>query len=236
MPPEACAPLVALCDITKGAFPTGLGTSCQCAPGYHRLVETNTPQTCTARCDDDSATLNSVSGQCECKEGFSDPRLERTASGTIGGIGGGLLPRYDAAELDLANLSFVCAPTTAPRPVCDESRNAIYSAKHNTCVCRVGPSGAGRPEFGLERKFDSSTNEYYCETANYLTGREGRLCDPSEGSHTNPLVYANLRDNNGDLIDTAPCVCDVGYLINNFSEGPAPGRERRCAAGTRLHR
>ena len=223
VPPEACAPLVALCDITKGAFPTGLGTSCQCAPGYHRLVETNTPQTCTARCDDDSATLNSVSGQCECKEGFSDPRLERTASGTIGGIGGGLLPRYDAAELDLANLSFVCAPTTAPRPVCDESRNAIYSAKHNTCVCRVGPSGAGRPEFGLERKFDSSTNEYYCETANYLTGREGRLCDPSEGSHTNPLVYANLRDNNGDLIDTAPCVCDVGYLINNFSEGPARG-------------
>ena len=223
VPPEACAPLVALCDITKGAFPTGLGTSCACAPGYHRLVETNTPQTCTARCDDDSATLNSVSGQCECKEGFSDPRLERTASGTIGGIGGGLLPRYDAAELDLANLSFVCAPTTAPRPVCDESRNAIYSAKHNTCVCRVGPSGAGRPEFGLERKFDSSTNEYYCETANYLTGREGRLCDPSEGSHTNPLVYANLRDNNGDLIDTAPCVCDVGYLINNFSEGPARG-------------
>ena len=223
VPPKACVPLVARCDITKGAFPTGLGTSCACAPGYHRLVETNTPQTCTARCDDDSATLNSVSGQCECKEGFSDPRLERTASGTIGGIGGGLLPRYDAAELDLANLSFVCAPTTAPRPVCDESRNAIYSAKHNTCVCRVGPSGAGRPEFGLERKFDSSTNEYYCETANYLTGREGRLCDPSEGSHTNPLVYANLRDNNGDLIDTAPCVCDVGYLINNFSEGPARG-------------
>ena len=223
VPPKACVPLVARCDITKGAFPTGLGTSCQCAPGYHRLVETNTPQTCTARCDDDSATLNSVSGQCECKEGFSDPRLERTASGTIGGIGGGLLPRYDAAELDLANLSFVCAPTTAPRPVCDESRNAIYSAKHNTCVCRVGPSGAGRPEFGLERKFDTSTNEYYCETANYLTGREGRLCDPSEGSHTNPLVYTNLRDNNGDLIDTAPCVCDVGYLINNFSEGPARG-------------
>ena len=226
VPPEACVPLVALCDITKGAFPTGLGTSCACAPGYERLNQANAPQTCTARCDDDSATLNSVSGQCECKEGFSDPRLERTASGTIGGTGGGLLPRYDAAELDLANLSFVCAPDptpTAPRPDCDESRNAIYSAKHNTCVCRIGPSGDGRPEFGLDRKFDSSTNEYYCETANYLTGREGRLCDPSEGSHTNPLVYANLKDNSGELIDTAPCVCDIGYLINNFREGPARG-------------
>ena len=221
VPPQACVPVVARCDITKGAFPTGLGTSCQCAPGYHRLVETNTPQTCTARCDDDSTTLNSVSGQCECKEGFSDIRLERTASGTIGGIGGGLLPRYDAAELDLANLSFVCAPDptpTAPRPRCDESRNAIYSAKHNTCVCRVGPSGAGRPEFGLERKFDSSAQMYYCETANYLTGREGRRCDPSEGSHTNPLIYANLQGQ-----QAAPCVCDIGYLINNFREGPARG-------------
>ena len=221
VPPEACAPVVALCDITKGAFPTGLGTSCECAPGYGNLNEVNTPQTCTARCDDDTATLNSVSGQCECKEGFSDPQLERTRTGTVrSGIGSGLIPFYSAnAENDAANLRFVCAPDptpTAPRPVCDESRNAIYSAKHNTCVCRVGPSGAGRPEFGLERKFDSSTNEYYCETANYLTGREGRLCDPSEGSHTNPLVYAGLQ------VAVGPCVCDIGYS-RPFREGPARG-------------
>ena len=210
VPPEVCAPVVARCDITKGAFPTGLGTSCQCAPGYDNLVETNTPQTCTARCDDDSATLNSVSGQCECKEGFSDPRLERVGTETHTGASSGLAPNY---EEDSA-VQFVCAPDptpTAPRPVCDESRNAIYSAKHNTCVCRVGPSGAGRPEFGLERKFDSSTNEYYCETTNYLSGREGRLCIPSEGSHTNPLVYANIRDQNGVRIPVAPCVCDIGY-------------------------
>ena len=210
VPPEVCAPVVALCDITKGAFPTGLGTSCACAPGYHNLVETNTPQTCTARCDDDTTTLNSVSGQCECKEGFSDPRLERVGTETHTGASSGLAPNY---EEDSA-VQFVCAPDpapTAPRPVCDESRNAIYSAKHNTCVCRVGPSGAGRPEFGLERKFDSSTNEYYCETTNYLSGREGRLCIPSEGSHTNPLVYANIRDQNGVRIPVAPCVCDIGY-------------------------
>ena len=210
VPPEVCAPVVARCDITKGAFPTGLGTSCQCAPGYHSLVETNTPQTCTARCDSDSTTLNSVSGQCECKEGFSDPRLERVGTETHTGASSGLAPNY---EEDSA-VQFVCAPDptpTAPRPVCDESRNAIYSAKHNTCVCRVGPSGAGRPEFGLERKFDSSTNEYYCETTNYLSGREGRLCIPSEGSHTNPLVYANIRDQNGVRIPVAPCVCDIGY-------------------------
>ena len=221
VPPEVCAPVVARCDITKGAFPTGLGTSCECAPGYGNLNEVNTPQTCTARCDDDTATLNSVSGQCECKEGFSDPQLERTRTGTVrSGIGSGLIPFYSAnAENDAANLRFVCAPDptpTAPRPVCDESRNAIYSAKHNTCVCRVGPSGAGRPEFGLERKFDSSTNEYYCETANYLTGREGRLCDPSEGSHTNPLVYAGLQ------VAVGPCVCDIGYS-RPFREGPARG-------------
>ena len=210
VPPEVCAPVVARCDITKGAFPTGLGTSCQCAPGYDNLVETNTPQTCTARCDSDTATLNSVSGQCECKEGFSDPRLERVGTETHTGASSGLAPNY---EEDSA-VQFVCAPDptpTAPRPVCDESRNAIYSAKHNTCVCRVGPSGAGRPEFGLERKFDSSTNEYYCETTNYLSGREGRLCIPSEGSHTNPLVYANIRDQNGVRIPVAPCVCDIGY-------------------------
>ena len=221
VPPEVCAPVVALCDITKGAFPLGLGTSCACAPGYGNLNQANTPQTCTARCDDDTATLNSVSGQCECKEGFSDPQLERTRTGTVrSGIGSGLIPFYSAnAENDAANLRFVCAPDptpTAPRPVCDESRNAIYSAKHNTCVCRVGPSGAGRPEFGLERKFDSSTNEYYCETANYLTGREGRLCDPSEGSHTNPLVYAGLQ------VAVGPCVCDIGYS-RPFREGPARG-------------
>ena len=210
VPPEVCAPVVARCDITKGAFPTGLGTSCQCAPGYDNLVETNTPQTCSARCDSDSTTLNSVSGQCECKEGFSDPRLERVGTETHTGASSGLAPNY---EEDSA-VQFVCAPDpapTAPRPVCDESRNAIYSAKHNTCVCRVGPSGAGRPEFGLERKFDSSTNEYYCETTNYLSGREGRLCIPSEGSHTNPLVYANIRDQNGVRIPVAPCVCDIGY-------------------------
>ena len=224
VPPEVCAPVVALCDITKGAFPLGLGTSCQCAPGYHNLVETNTPQTCTARCDSDSTTLNSVSGQCECKEGFSDPRLERTNTGTVSGTGGGLVPQYVtfAAQDGRQNLSFVCAPDptpTAPRPVCDESRNAIYNAKHNTCVCRVGPSGAGRPEFGMDRKFDSSTNEYYCETANYLTGREGRLCDPSGGAHTNPLVYANLPEGQ----QAAPCVCDIGYFPHSFTEGPARG-------------
>ena len=217
VPPKACVPLVARCDITKGAFPTGLGTSCACAPGYHSLVETNTPQTCTARCDSDSATLNSVSGQCECKEGFSNPRVERVGtasySGTGTGRGSGLVLDYNNAQA----LQFVCAPTTAPMPNCDESRNAFYNAEHNTCVCRVGPSGAGRPEFGLDRKFDSSTNEYYCETSNYLTGREGRQCDPSEGSHTNPLVYANLQGQ-----QVAPCVCDIGYN-GPLNDGPERG-------------
>ena len=217
VPPEVCAPVVALCDITKGAFPLGLGTSCACAPGYHSLVETNTPQTCTARCDSDTATLNSVSGQCECKEGFSNPRVERVGtasySGTGTGRGSGLVLDYNNAQA----LQFVCAPTTAPMPNCDESRNAFYNAEHNTCVCRVGPSGAGRPEFGLDRKFDSSTNEYYCETSNYLTGREGRQCDPSEGSHTNPLVYANLQGQ-----QVAPCVCDIGYN-GPLNDGPERG-------------
>ena len=214
VPPEVCAPVVALCDITKGAFPTGLGTSCACAPGYHNLNQVNTPQTCSPRCDDDTTTLNSVSGQCECKEGFSDPRLERVGLGSSpANFNRGLVPNYNDVGLE-----FVCAPTTAPRPVCDESRNAIYNAKHNTCVCRVGPSGAGRPEFGLERKFDSSTNEYYCETANYLTGGEGRLCDPSEGSHTNPLIYTTQLGRDGVTpLPIAPCVCDIGYGLP-FSE------------------
>ena len=214
VPPEVCAPVVALCDITKGAFPTGLGTSCACAPGYHNLNQVNTPQTCSPRCDDDTTTLNSVSGQCECKEGFSDPRLERVGLGSSpANFNRGLVPNYNDVGLE-----FVCAPTTAPRPVCDESRNAIYNAKHNTCVCRVGPSGAGRPEFGLERKFDSSTNEYYCETANYLTGGEGRLCNPREGSHTNPLIYTTQLGRDGVTpLPIAPCVCDIGYGLP-FSE------------------
>ena len=214
VPPEVCAPVVALCDITKGAFPTGLGTSCECAPGYHNLNQVNTPQTCSPRCDDDTTTLNSVSGQCECKEGFSDPRLERVGLGSSpANFNRGLVPNYNDVGLE-----FVCAPTTAPRPVCDESRNAIYNAKHNTCVCRVGPSGAGRPEFGLERKFDSSTNEYYCETANYLTGGEGRLCNPREGSHTNPLIYTTQLGRDGVTpLPIAPCVCDIGYGLP-FSE------------------
>ena len=214
VPPEVCAPVVARCDITKGAFPTGLGTSCECAPGYHNLNQVNTPQTCSPRCDDDTTTLNSVSGQCECKEGFSDPRLERVGLGSSpANFNRGLVPNYNDVGLE-----FVCAPTTAPRPVCDESRNAIYNAKHNTCVCRVGPSGAGRPEFGLERKFDSSTNEYYCETANYLTGGEGRLCNPREGSHTNPLIYTTQLGRDGVTpLPIAPCVCDIGYGLP-FSE------------------
>ena len=238
--PPACVPVEDMCDAAKGAYPNSAGTGCACAPGYHNLDDSQLPNTCTPRIDSDSVILNAQTGEFECKEGFSNPRLERTVTGILGTFGGGLLQRYDAAELDLANLSFVCAPNPtpdAPMPNCDNSRNAFYSAKYNTCVCRIGPSGAGRPEFGLDRKQDPD-GTYYCETSNYLSGAEGRQCDPSRGSHTNPLVYANIRQpdpNNPALtvpVDIAPCVCDIGYLINNFREGPERGAGTKGIACT----
>ena len=242
--PPACVPVEDMCDAAKGAYPNFNGTRCECAPGYHNLDDSQLPNTCTPRVDSDSVTLNAQTGEFACKEGFSNPRVERTTTETLTGFGGGLVPRRystSPSDSDRAALHFVCArnPTPdAPMPNCDNSRNAFYSAQHNTCVCRVGPSGDGRPEFGLDRKQDPD-GAYYCETSNYLSGAEGRQCDPSKGSHTNPLIYANLRqpDPNNPLltvpVDVAPCVCDIGYRTP-FTEGPARGAGDKGIACTAL--